>query len=199
MIRQEEVQRFFDERAEHWDRDQNTDPEKIRRILDNAGVKQGSRVLDVACGTGVLIPYLLEREVARVIAVDLSPEMIRQARCKCSDGRVEFLCGDAAALQPVGEYDAILIYNAFPHFPDPEAMLKNLAGQLAPGGILTVAHGDGREGINAFHKGAADAVSNGLMEAEELAGLMGRYLEITELISEPDIYQVAGRRAPESV
>ena len=55
---------------------------KISIILDNACVGAGSRVLDVACGTGVLTPDYLARDVASVTAVDISPEMIRRARDK---------------------------------------------------------------------------------------------------------------------
>ena len=37
------------------------EPEVINRILDLAQIRQGVRVLDVACGSGVLFPYFLER------------------------------------------------------------------------------------------------------------------------------------------
>ena len=73
MIDKNEVIEFFDRCAPYWNEDMVRSDEIIDKILDNAGVKAGSRVLDVACGTGVLIPDYLKREVASVTGVDISP------------------------------------------------------------------------------------------------------------------------------
>lgn len=43
---------FFDKYAQGWDEHMIRNEEVIKEILDNAGVRRGSRVLDVACGTG---------------------------------------------------------------------------------------------------------------------------------------------------
>mgnify|MGYP000683580276 CR=1 FL=1 len=118
MIEQKDVIAFFDERAGEWDAGMVRSDEKIGRILDNAKVTAGSHVLDIACGTGVLIGDYLRRNVESVTAVDISPEMVRIAREKFPQENVRFVCGDAETT-PLGEgFDAIVIYNAFPHFPD---------------------------------------------------------------------------------
>ena len=96
MIEQKDVIAFFDERAGGWDAGMLRSDEKIGRILDNAKVTTGSRVLDIACGTGVLIGDYLRRNVESVTAVDISPEMIRIAREKFPQENVTVLCGDAA-------------------------------------------------------------------------------------------------------
>ena len=140
MIEQKDVIAFFDERAGGWDAGMVRSDEKIGRILDNAKVTAGSRVLDIACGTGVLIGDYLRRNVESVTAVDISPEMVRIAREKFPQENVRFVCGDAETA-PLGEgFDAIVIYNAFPHFPDPERLVARLAALLAPGGRLTRGH-----------------------------------------------------------
>ena len=64
MIETKEVIEFFDRLASGWDAEMVRSDEIIRIILDNAGVTAGKNVLDVACGTGVLIPDYLERNVA---------------------------------------------------------------------------------------------------------------------------------------
>jgi demethylmenaquinone methyltransferase/2-methoxy-6-polyprenyl-1,4-benzoquinol methylase len=56
MIETKEVIEFFDRLAPGWDAEMVRSDEIIRIILDNAGVTAGKNVLDVACGTGVLIP-----------------------------------------------------------------------------------------------------------------------------------------------
>ena len=63
MIEKKEVIEFFDRLASDWDAGLIRNEEIINTILDNAGVTAGKDVLDVACGTGVLIPDYLKRKV----------------------------------------------------------------------------------------------------------------------------------------
>lgn len=194
MIEREKVIAFFNECAAGWDADMVRSDEKIGRILDNAGVTVHSRVLDVACGTGVLIGDYLRRNVETVTAVDISPEMIRIAQDKYPQENVRFVCGDAESADLGGDFDAVVIYNAFPHFPDPDALIAHLASLLARGGRLTVAHGSSRAAIDAHHHGAARHVSNGLMEADALAAIFARHLRVTTVLSTDEMYQVVGEK-----
>ena len=52
-MKQQDVIEFFDQAAAGWDAQLRRNEPVIARILDNAGVRSGVRVLDVACGTGV--------------------------------------------------------------------------------------------------------------------------------------------------
>ena len=193
-MEQQAVIDFFDQAAAGWDAQLVRNEAVIRQILDNAGIRPGVSVLDVACGTGVLIPDYLERGAAQITAIDIAPEMARIAREKFPQENVRFVCGDAETA-PLGEgFDAIVIYNAFPHFPDPERLVARLAALLAPGGRLTVAHGSSRADIDAHHHGAASRVSNGLMEAEALAAIFARHLRVTDVISTDEMYQVVGEK-----
>lgn len=198
MIDKNEVIEFFDRCAPYWNEDMVRSDEIIDKILDNAGVKAGSRVLDVACGTGVLIPDYLKREVASVTGVDISPEMIKIAVETHKAENVHFICGDVEELDFGEAFDAIVIYNAFPHFPDAERLIARLSNALAPGGILTAAHGMSRERINMHHSGAAKHVSADLMPAEELAEIFKKHLTITNIISNDTMYQVAGKESTTS-
>ena len=79
-INKDDVVRFFNALARGWDDEISVDKDKIEFILDKAEVRPGTRVLDVACGTGVLFPFYLERETSHVLAVDISPEMTNLPR-----------------------------------------------------------------------------------------------------------------------
>ena len=193
MIDKADVIEFFDRCAPSWDAELIRSDRKINIILDNAGVREGSRVLDVACGTGVLIPDYI-RLSADVTGIDISPEMIKLAERKYAGTGVRFICGDIETADVGQGFDAIVVYNAFPHFPDPERLITHLSGLLTEGGVLTVAHGMSREKIDAHHHGSASKVSMGLMPAEQLAGIFGRHLDVTAVISDEDMYQVAGKR-----
>ena len=111
---------------------------------------------------------------------------------------IHFICGDVEELDFGEAFDAIVIYNAFPHFPDAERLIARLSNALAPGGILTVAHGMSRERINMHHSGAAKHVSADLMPAEELAEIFKKHLTSTNIISNDTMYQVAGKESTTS-
>ncbi len=187
---------FFARLAPKWDSDYTTKNDAvINIILDNAGVEKGKEVLDVACGTGILIPFYLEREAASVTAIDITPEMAEIARKKFPQEQVKVICGDATETDFGQLFDCIVIYNALPHFTDAEMLIGRLSSLLKEDGILTVAHGMSREMINAVHSSnSAQAVSAGLMDAEELAEIFRRYLTVTTVISDDAMYQVAGKK-----
>lgn len=185
---------YFDEKAALWDAGLVRSDEIIGIILDNAGVSCGKDVLDVACGTGVLIPDYLKREVASVTAIDISPRMAEIAAEKFTDKRIRVICGDAIMTDYGRRFDNIVIYNGFPHFTDPQKTIENLAEFLKPGGILTVAHGMSRERLMQRHSSVPSEISRELPEATELAELFGRYLTVTTVISNERMYQVAGRK-----
>jgi len=190
-MRKRDVIEYFDLMAPGWDADLIRNDDVINTILDHAGVKPGVRVLDVACGTGVLFPDYLARGVESITAVDISPEMVRIAREKFPQENVTVICADVENA-PLDEYDVIMVYNAFPHFPEPEELIKSLVGHLAIGGKLTIAHGQSRERIDGHHKGHASKVSVGLMSEHALAGMMRKYLDVTVKISNDRMYQVTG-------
>ena len=182
---------FFDRLAPQWDADMVRSDAIIGKILDNAGVDAGKDVLDVACGTGVLFPDYLARSVNSLTAIDISPEMVKIAQEKFPD--VTVLCGDVESAEFDRKFDCIVIYNAFPHFPDPENLIRVLTGFLKPGGTLTVAHGMSRAAIDRHHEGKASKVSIGLMHEDDLAAIFQKHLTVTFKISDDNMYQVAGQ------
>ena len=192
IIRKEDVVEFFDQMAAGWDADQIRDMDKINAILDYANVHEGVDVLDVACGTGVLVPDYLDRNVNKVTAVDISSEMIRIAKSKCDDKRVAFFCSDIEEFRFSDLYDTCMIYNAFPHFPNPASLIRCLSEKLRPGGRLTVAHSMSRKQLDSHHSGPARKVSMGLMHEDDLARLLGAFFEVDVKISNDQMYVVSG-------
>ena len=192
-MHKEDVIAFFDKLAPQWDADMIRSDAIIAKIMDGAGVCAGVDVLDVACGTGVLFPDYLSRQVGSVTAVDISPEMVKIAAAKYPGEPITVLCADVENWEPGKLFDCIMIYNAFPHFPDPENLIRVLSRQLKPGGSLTVAHGMSRAAIDRRHEGGASKVSLGLMHEDDLAAMFAKYLNVTVKISNDHMYQVTGR------
>lgn len=192
-MRKQDVIAYFDSRAAGWDGELVKNDTVIGKILDNAEVGEGMDILDVACGTGVMIPFYLDRGAASVTAIDISPEMARIAGEKfAGDPRVRVLCGDVEEASFDRAFDRIVVYNAFPHFPNPQRLIRQLASLLKEGGRLTIAHGASREAIDGHHAGPASAVSNGLMQADRLKKLFDPYFEVEVMISNRQMYQVSG-------
>lgn len=192
IVKKTDVINFFNKLAPQWDEDMVRDDEIIRIILDNAKVCEGKEILDVACGTGVLIPDYLSRNVKSVTAIDISPEMVKIAQKKFLQENVHIICGDVETQVFAHKFDCIVVYNAFPHFPEPEKLIKTLAAHLNPGGTLTIAHGMSREKIDKHHSGEASRVSMGLMSEQTLASMMEPELQVIVKISDDRMYQVTG-------
>ena len=183
------IEAFFDRAASSWDDEMIKDDLIIKTILDNANVEEGNTVLDVACGTGVMIPYYLERS-ANPTGIDLSKKMVEISQSKFKD--IEFIWGDVEELTDC-KFDHVVVYNAFPHFINPEALVKHLATLLIKNGTLTIAHGMSRERINHHHEGVASSISKGLIKASELAKIMSKYLDVYISIDDDKMYQVGGK------
>lgn len=184
---------FFDRCAPTWDAEMIKSDEIIGKILDNAEVEAGMDILDVACGTGILFPYYLQRGAASVTGIDISPEMAKIAAGKyAGEPKVQVLCGDVEEVAFDKKFDRIVVYNAFPHFPKPKRLIKILAGLLKEDGRLTIAHGQSREAIDNHHSGSASKVSNGLMTADSLKKLFDPHFDVEIMISNRRMYQVSG-------
>ncbi|TJZ54518.1 methyltransferase domain-containing protein [Streptomyces piniterrae] len=108
----------------------------VPRLLDAAGVGEGTRVLDVGTGTGSVAAAARAR-AARVTAVDAEPEMVRSAARAVPDADVR-----TAALPhlpfPDGEFDAVIGNFVLNHVGRPAAALRELRRVTAPGGRIAL-------------------------------------------------------------
>lgn len=94
--------------------------------------------LDIGCGTGAFSRRLAERS-DRVVALDLSPQMIRLARerSRCYSN-IEFHVADATTWDfPLERFDCVASLATLHHLPIEEMLLK-MKGALRPGGVLVV-------------------------------------------------------------
>ena len=110
----------------------------LERALPTSG-----NVLELGCGTGFYTRLLADRGL-RVVGIDLSPNMIEQAKLRCPDD-VEFLVGNCedpeAVLEPsmIGSgFDAIVAVNSFSYYPNKQDALGNYRELLRQGGSLVL-------------------------------------------------------------
>ncbi len=97
-------------------------------------------VLDLGCGTGALLEQVLERYPGSVCTgLDLSQGMLERAEARL-EGRARLIRGDAEALPfDTGVFDAVLCCDSFHHYPDPGAVVREVARVLRPGGVFLLA------------------------------------------------------------
>ncbi len=116
----------------------------LQRVPEQLG--RPARVLDVACGTGLLLKHLLERVPGmEAYGIDASADMLAQAREALKDWpevrleRAEINGeGTANVPYPPGTFDLITCTNALHDMTDPLALLSGLGRRLSPGGQLVV-------------------------------------------------------------
>lgn len=110
-------------------------------LLQEAGVTQADRVLDIACGTGIVARLAKQRVggAGQVVGVDISPDMLTVARSAAPD--IDWRQGDAGAL-PLGDgeqFEVVLCQQGLQFFPDQRGAAAEMRRAAAAGGRLAVA------------------------------------------------------------
>ena len=113
-----------------------------KNILEEAGIKPGSRVLDYGCGSGSYITAAAERvgESGNIYALDIHPLAVESARRIASRNHlpnVETIQSDCATGLPDDSVDVALLYDVFHKLSDPDSVLEELHRVLTPAGILS--------------------------------------------------------------
>jgi ubiquinone/menaquinone biosynthesis C-methylase UbiE len=112
----------------------------LRATVEGLELSPGSRVLDLATGTGELARRLSERQADLCfVGLDLSRAMLLRGCAKPGTDAWRPLQGDAARLPfPSAAFDVVICTNAFHHFPRPGEALAEIRRVLRPGGALTL-------------------------------------------------------------
>jgi ubiquinone/menaquinone biosynthesis C-methylase UbiE len=117
---------------------QHVEAHTFYRIL---GDVKGKKVLDLACGDGFYTRGIAEAGAAEVVGVDISAEMIALANELEEQAPlgIRYHVADAAELPELGVFDVVTAAYLFHYAPNRgalQAMCRNAAAQLAPGGRL---------------------------------------------------------------
>lgn len=111
------------------------------------GVRAGHRVLDFGCGAGPYVVPLAQAVAPNglVIAADTDPGALERLRerlssaCAAGEVRLVRLCGDAPLRDiPDGSLDAVFLFDVLQHVPDWDALFREAARMVKPGGCAYV-------------------------------------------------------------
>ena len=136
----------------------HTDVEDLDLLFTALALNPGHRVLDVATGGGHTAAALAGR-CRRVVASDLTPSMLREARVLAVEHRtanVAYVAADAEALPfRDGAFDRVTCRIATHHFPDVRTALAELSRVTRPGGRIGIIDSvvPGEPSLDAFLNG----------------------------------------------
>jgi ubiquinone/menaquinone biosynthesis C-methylase UbiE len=155
---------FFNARAATWDeRVAEKDIAKLEAMADRLNIREGDDVLDIGTGTGVFVPFLLEKigRGGRLVCLDFAEKMLREAEAKGFEGNIEFICADIEDNDLPGEsFDAIVCYSVFPHFENKPKAVGEIYRLLRKQGRFYICHTSNRHDINEVHRSLPDVCNH---------------------------------------
>ena len=143
------VEREFAKQAERFSQSQTMRRKGGLEILPRLiGAKRRHRVLDLACGPG-FVSLEFAKRVKAVVGVDLTREMLKQARALARKEKipnVSFRRADATRLPfRDGAFDLVVTRASFHHFPEPGQVLQEMARVLKRSGRILISDNTSRD------------------------------------------------------
>jgi ubiquinone/menaquinone biosynthesis C-methylase UbiE len=198
---------FFNDHAEGWldkwckgpetGRDDNNrnDFELLFSLLP---LKRGDHVLDSGCGSGVLVPFILEkiRETGILYELDFAEKMIEVNRSLNERDNIRFIVSDVEnAPLDDASCDAVICFSCFPHFQDKGKALTAISRVLKPDGVFALAHFDSSEGINRHHRTHQAVMHDHLPDEAGMRALFQKTdLTIEVFNDQPGFYFIIARK-----
>jgi ubiquinone/menaquinone biosynthesis C-methylase UbiE len=157
----------FEEWAENWEVSEKS------KIVAEIFVKkligdEADKILDLGCGKGILCDYFNNNiPAATVVYIDKAFAMVKG---------LKETYPEEMALRAEGEnipfdkdiFDAVIIYNSFPHFTDKEKTISECHRVLRKGGRLIIGHSMTPEEINQLHREVGPEVAEHQLPEEDI-------------------------------
>jgi demethylmenaquinone methyltransferase/2-methoxy-6-polyprenyl-1,4-benzoquinol methylase len=198
---------FFNDHAEKWLDMWYKDPatgrydkheKDFERLFSLLPLKPGDHVLDAGCGTGVLVPFVLERitSTGMLYELDFSEKMIEVNRNLHARNNIRFIVSDAEST-PLDEAscDVVVCFSCFPHFQDKEKAMRVLSCILKPQGVFAVSHFISSEEIKKHHGSCHAVMHDHLPDEAAMRTLFQKVdLNIEVFIDEPGFYCIIAKK-----
>ncbi len=202
-VRKEYFNNHADKWIDMWYKDQKTGRHDkhgndFERLFSLMPVKTGDKILDVGCGTGILVPYVLERigNTGVLYELDFAEKMIETNKIIHGQPNIEFMVADAENV-PLNDAscDVIICFSCFPHLHDKERAISTLSRLLKPQGFLVISHFDSSEGINKHHDSCHAVMHDHLPDKTTMHDLIQKAgLKIGFFVDEPGFYCIIAKK-----
>jgi ubiquinone/menaquinone biosynthesis C-methylase UbiE len=188
--------RRFNELAESFDAPQPEDVmTRLGYIVAAAGLRPGAWVLDAGAGTGILAPLIGAYRPGRILACDLSENMLRRLRQRHPEV-LAIQCDVLASPVAAGTLDAIFMNAMFGNLADRHAACREAARMLRTGGRLIISHPEGRAYVEHLRM-TTDLIVDSLPDRHTFQELVTPFgMELTLYQDEPKLYLAIATRRP---
>lgn len=192
---QKDIEIFFDKLAPRWDAMEIKKDEDILPLLEEIGIKQGDKILDVGCGTGRITSLLHSFSEGSITAIDISSKMIDIAKEKYKEEEyATFIVGDFLNYSFQEKFDIIVIYNAYPHFLDKNALKEKLYENLNVGGKFAIVHSLSRHELGKVHTNLDMETTRKLSSPEEEGAFFSDLFQIVKTKEDDSSYIIIGKK-----
>ena len=170
------IKSYFNGKAIIWDEmivEKNQ--QKLEEMANRLTIKPGSRILDVGTGTGVFIPFLLDRMGAngQLFAIDIAENMLQRSMCKGFGDKIALIQADITITPLISSFlDVVVCYSAFPHFKNKPLTLLEIFRILKTQGCLYICHTSSRSAINGIHQKISELQHDLLPNADEMQKML---------------------------
>lgn len=192
---------FFDSYAAGWDEMLTRDGrmQKFVEVVEWFDIEEGESILDVGTGTGVLLPFLRHAAGYKgmVVAIDFSIKMLMQAMNRPLENGVALINAGVGAIPFKSEqFDKVICFSAFPHFPDKQRALVEMARVLRNVGTIWIAHLQSTDELASLHGKVGGPVHRDhLPDCAKMEQLMSNAgLTDIHITNEPGKYLARGRK-----
>jgi ubiquinone/menaquinone biosynthesis C-methylase UbiE len=194
--------KFFDFFASKWDDGESSDKiNQLKKFFYNLNVNISGNVLDIGCGTGILVPFLLKKSSrdCHLFELDLSKEMLRENKKKCGDksSLINHIHADTHHLPfKQHQFNFVLCFAVLPHLSDQLGALKEWQRVLAVGGYLLILHLMSSKILNAYHAKVNTVIAQDylLPVKQEKKVVEQAGLNIIEAIERDDLYLILSQK-----
>jgi len=198
---------FFNMHARKWDdmwyKDASTGQyikhkKGFERLFNLLPLKEGDSVLDVGCGTGILVPFILNRikDKGVLYELDYAHEMLRINCNLHREKNVNFILAEAENTPfKIYVFDLIICFCCFPHFHDKKNALLSMVKTLKRDGFFVVSHFDSSEELNMRHVSYEAVMHDRLPDEKTMRDLFYTAgLNIYKFIDETGFYYIMAKK-----
>jgi ubiquinone/menaquinone biosynthesis C-methylase UbiE len=181
---------IFDKVAQSFDRLKPPDvEEKLEDIVKSAQIKAGDVILDVGSGTGALLAPILKAMPSKVVACDLSREMLAQAKEKYGSS-VKYVQRDVIDLPgKEGPFDVVFCNAMFGNIYDQQLALQAIHTLLKEGGRLIISHPMGKDFVRRLKELRPETIKELLPGESEIGPLVEpEGFKVIQFVDEPEFY-----------
>lgn len=172
----------------------------FERLFSFITLKPGDHVLDVGCGTGILVPFILDRitETGILYELDYAEKMIEINRTLHRNNNIRFIVADAEETPLDHEScDAIICFSCFPHLHEKEKSVAALCRILKQDGVFVVSHFESSEGIKKHHASNPAVMHDHLPDRDSMRKMLKAVgLSIQIFFDEPGFYFFIATKLP---